>query len=477
MTRRAILQIGTEKTGTTTLQHFLASNRARLADRGLLYPRFCGELNHTGLAAYALDPDKEDELRHPFGACEAAQIEPMRDRLRRAAGAELAGASTVILCNEHCHSRLNRPSEIARLRDFLGAFFDDVRICVYLRRQDQVALSLYSTRLKSGGTGADILPRTGSQDPYFNYERSLALWAEAFGREAMHVRLFDRRSLAGGSIVSDFLAAWGLGAPASYQAVTDQNESITPVAQAYLRLLNGALKPLPQLPLEAVRGPIAQSLARHFPGRGARPARAAAQAFYAQYRASNEAVRRDYFPDRAQLFDEDFSGYPEADELAEIGPEALAAVAARLQTAQLGEIRRLEAEIAMRDAHLHWSRDEQAATLQALARARSWRPDHAAVHRTTAEYLYKLGRHDEALAAAGRAVELRDGSAEYWHFLGVLRRQAGDPEGAAAAQARVLQIDPAHAAARRELDQLARLRAAPPIQPRKDQTWPRPISA
>ena len=38
MGRRAILQIGTEKTGTTTLQHFLAANRGPLARRGFLYP-------------------------------------------------------------------------------------------------------------------------------------------------------------------------------------------------------------------------------------------------------------------------------------------------------------------------------------------------------------------------------------------------------------------------------------------------------
>ena len=74
----------------------------------------------------------------------------MRARLRAAAAAELSGGATAIFCSEHCHSRLTSPSEVDTLRDFLGGFFDDVRVGVYLRRQDQVALSLYSTRLKSG---------------------------------------------------------------------------------------------------------------------------------------------------------------------------------------------------------------------------------------------------------------------------------------------------------------------------------------
>lgn len=477
MTRRAILQIGTEKTGTTTLQHFLAANRRRLAERGYLYPRFCGDLNHTGLAAYALDADREDELRHPFGAARRDEIAGMRARLEAAARRELDVAEgAVILCNEHCHSRLTRPSEIARLKAFLDAFFDDVQICVYLRRQDQVALSLYSTRLKSGAVDRDILPRTGPDDPYFDYARSLGMWAEAFGRANLHVRLFDRRLLAGGSVIPDFLSAWGLGPPEAYVAVPDKNESISPLAQAYLRLVNGALEPLPHLPPETVRGPLADSLARHFPGRGARPARAAAMAFYDQYRASNEAVRREHFPDRAALFDEDFSGYPDEDELEGVEAEAIARVAARLQTAQTAEVRRLEAEIALRDAHLHWQRDEQAAALQALARARSWAPTHPPVHRTTAEYLFKLKRHDEALTAAVRATELRPGAAEYWHFQGLVRRRLGDLAGAAQAQQRALDIDPAYAAAARERESLAEAARAQLIPQDEEKTCHNPSS-
>ena len=67
MSRRAILQIGTEKTGSTTLQHFLAANRASLQANGFVYPEFCGAINHTGLAAYALAPAKRDAIREPFG--------------------------------------------------------------------------------------------------------------------------------------------------------------------------------------------------------------------------------------------------------------------------------------------------------------------------------------------------------------------------------------------------------------------------
>ena len=207
MGRSAILLIGTEKTGTTTLQHFLAANRPVLAERGFLYPSFCGAINHTGLAAYALAPEKIDPLRSSYGN----DIPTLRARLEAAARAELTGPATVIFASEHCHSRLTTPAEIETLRRFLNGFFDEVRIAVYLRRQDQVALSLYSTRLKSGGTDPRILPRTAPDDPFFNYDTSLALWEEAFGHDAIAARLFDRKLLAGGSVVDDFVSTWNLG--------------------------------------------------------------------------------------------------------------------------------------------------------------------------------------------------------------------------------------------------------------------------
>jgi tetratricopeptide (TPR) repeat protein len=102
------------------------------------------------------------------------------------------------------------------------------------------------------------------------------------------------------------------------------------------------------------------------------------------------------------------------------------------------DVRRLEAEVALRDARLHAQRDEPAAAERALRRAISWAPRRPEPFRTLAEHLLRQGRLDEALAAAEGAVERRPDWSEYWHFLGVVRRRAGDLEGAAAAQREAL---------------------------------------
>jgi len=311
MTRKAILQIGTEKTGTTSLQTFLAANRDRLAERGYLYPRFCGALNHTGLAAYAMDADRPDELKAAFGGETPEAVPQMRARLHRMAEAELTGGRTAIFCSEHCHSRLVSPDEVRRLRDFLSEFFDEIEISVYLRRQDRVALSLYSTRLKSGLAPDRVLEKAPADRLYYNYDRFLALWEDAFGAEAISVRLFEPGLLANGSVVDDFLTCWGIGEIGDFHSVPNENGSISVAAQAFLRQINPHLTAQAGRPGTRLRGIVVTALERTYAGRGVRPARDEARAFYERFRAANERVAERYFPGRDPLFSEDFTAYPE----------------------------------------------------------------------------------------------------------------------------------------------------------------------
>ncbi len=329
---------------------------------------------------------------------------------------------------------------------------------------------------------AEILPRTNGEDHFFNYDRSLALWEEAFGADAMQVRLFDRETLVGGSVVDDFVAAWQLGPMEGFAPVADQNESICPAAQEFLRALNPLLEPIPGLPIEEVRGPLAARLALLFPGRGARPARAEVEGFYDQFRASNERLRQRFFPERERLFDEDFSAYPETEDSREAGVADFAAIAARLHLAAVIEARRLEAEIAIREGRLHWARNEPEAAERALRRALRWCPDHAGAHRTLAEYLLKRDRLGDAIATAARAAELSPETYEYQHFLGILLRRAGHFGAAASAQARALELNPGHTASRHELEQVlirkadAEARGAGQAQPNGGTAWPSPTS-
>ncbi|MCU0908307.1 MAG: tetratricopeptide repeat protein [Rhodobacteraceae bacterium] len=463
MARHAVLLIGTEKTGSTTLQQFLARNRTALRARGVLYPSFCGDINHTGLAAYAMDGARMDDLRGPWGFHGPADLAALRARIQAAARAELADwPGRVVFCNEHCHSRLTTAAEVGALRALLVPFFDRIDIAVYLRRQDLVAISLYATQVKSGATHTQILPATTADDPYYNYDRSLALWEDVFGAAAVHPRLYDRAELTGGSIIDDFCIRWDLGPVADYAPVPDYNGSLGATAVEFLRRANPFLAAIPPPDAGRARGMLVAHLEQVWPGRGPQPARAAARDFYDLFRASNDRLRRRHFPDRDTLFSEDFGSCPEVPPPLTLTTDFAVEAAVRLHGAAMAEVRRLEAEVAFRDGRLAWGAGRRPEALAALRRATAILPEHPEMLRTLAEYLFHGGDFPAAAAAARRAAEARPAAAEYWHFLGLSLRRAGDPAAAATAQRQALAAQADYPAAQAELDLLARSDAAGP---------------
>ncbi|MEM9146715.1 MAG: hypothetical protein AAGC57_10985 [Pseudomonadota bacterium] len=348
----AILHIGTEKTGTSSLQAFFKENRAQLKAKGFHYPRFAGMMNHTALAAYAAADAVRDDLRIDLGVEDAASLSTFRAELERRAAAEIAAhaGQVHLYSNEHCSSRLTTTDEVERLRSFLARHYDDIRIAVYLRRQDQVAVSLYSTLLKFGGDRTEILPDPKLRPGYWNYDTLLTLWADVFGRDAIVPRIFDRAELNEGSVVRDFCATWGLGG--GYADVANANESLQPVAGEVLRRLNTAFPGYVDGDLNRMRGELGARFGALFPGRGPRPARAEAEAFLDRFAASNEAVRAAWFPDRAQLFTVEFAGYPATADARSVSfDEAIEVVTALWHETQSTEIG-LRYQIALKDGQI-----------------------------------------------------------------------------------------------------------------------------
>lgn len=399
MTRRAILHIGVEKTGTTTLQMFLQRNRARLLEKGFVYPRFCGEYNHTGLAAFAMNDDREDPLRLEFAPRGAADVAEMRHRMAEAARLELAGGRNAIFCNEHCHSRLTRPEEVQRLKALLEPYFDRIDVCIYLRRQDRLVVSLYATYVRSGGDRASILPPTDSSDMFLNYEKSLGLWSSVFSDNNVHPIIFDHSELMGGSIIDDFVLRWGLGAQEDFERTPNENEPISTSALEFLRRLNPRLAPVVG-PVERVRGPLAVRLGRLAPGAPPKPARAEAEAFLAMFAASNEAVRRHYFPKRASLFEEGFDDYPVIEAPRVLSDEHILDIAARLHEAAMVEKHRLEHEIALRESTIAGLRGDWRAAETAARLAIRWMSASEEARHALAMALSRQDRGCDASAAA-----------------------------------------------------------------------------
>lgn len=319
---RAILHIGTEKTGTTSIQRFFGSNRRRLMRAGILYPRSAADRyhNHTRLTAYAAEDGRYDDLRRALGVSNHPELERFRTSFRAALARETerraSGVHTIVFSNEHCHSRLVSKAEVSRLVELLRPLVSDIKIVVYLRRQDQMAVSLYSTHLKLGGTRSEIFPsRTTEASLYYNLEQLLNRWEVVCGADRIEPRIYEPGALKDGDVVSDFLKIVDFARKKGVTEPVRVNESFSPDAQAVVREINQRMK-LGRTGLGSVlRRQIINIIVARTPGRGRLPDRETAMAFYRMFEASNERVRRKWFPQRETLFDEDFTVYPSADDI------------------------------------------------------------------------------------------------------------------------------------------------------------------
>jgi hypothetical protein len=130
-----LIHAGIHRTGSTSLQRFLADNRAALKARGVAYPG--EERNHQGLA-WALKRG-ESGAREVLALVEAALVETAPVET---APVETGGAARVVLSGEDfaIHTDLGWLREVAARHDTRAVF--------YLRRQDHWVMSWYNQHVK-----------------------------------------------------------------------------------------------------------------------------------------------------------------------------------------------------------------------------------------------------------------------------------------------------------------------------------------
>jgi hypothetical protein len=373
---KAIIHIGGEKTGTTTIQAFCARNRAVLAERGILYPSSAGASNHLGLAAYALDDDTIDDIRQSLNLHTRDQLDEFRKRLRADLSNEVAqipNISTMLLSNEHLHSRLLKHSEIRRLHRLVSDYATQITVLLYIRRQDRVAVSHYSTRLKSDGfTDEHVFPtvsRRGRLPAYYDYDAVLARYEKIFGAGNIVVRLFEPARFVDGDLVRDFLHACDIRDPDDFATVERQNESLSDVGIKFFKRFNPRVPRFVHGRPNPYRRGVDVAVTKHHAGEGPAVSTAEAKTFYEKFAISNRAVQARYFPAaKGPLFDEDFSRYDQ-ERAAPLGEDELIDLAVDLwiERTSVIEMLRLENALLRFQAAIREGRDRPPPTLPEIS--------------------------------------------------------------------------------------------------------------
>ena len=316
--KRCVLHIGTEKTGTTAIQHYLRHHRESLLEQGVCFPlaantehlsqwEFAAIVHHGG-------PWKQDMGRE-LGITDRASQDQFRAELHKKLEqefSEIDQADTLVISSEHLQSRLYLQKELLDLKAFLDPFAEQFEVLVYFRRQDELALSLLSTRLKSSAHVplGDILHTLNESPRYYAYDEIYQRWATAFGEDAMHARLYEPPKWPNANLIKDFCSAAKI--PDFGTETSKHNLSLNKQGFQFINALNHLYPNASGDRSNEQRAELVRRIGQLFAGKYYPLSRDQAISFYRQFDAVNERLRTMAFPEHpAPLFIEDFSQYPD----------------------------------------------------------------------------------------------------------------------------------------------------------------------
>lgn len=200
------------KTATTALQTFLPLNQKLLNRHGFVYPDMPFHFEGVGIRrnghflTFWTRRKDHPEWKKGFSVVEKA----------------FKKYDNVILSDENLWSRQRLQKFWGRVKRKFRRMDVQIKVIVYLRRQDEQVESHWNQKVKSFkvhiDTPFDEYMNSGGYDYMpFDYDASLDRIADRIGKENLIVRVFERQQFEGGTIFSDFLDAIGLSFTDEYQ--------------------------------------------------------------------------------------------------------------------------------------------------------------------------------------------------------------------------------------------------------------------
>lgn len=155
---RLLLHIGSAKTGTSSIQKFLASSRVELMRKGVCVPN-AFTINKSGNSRWlhyiCKGPDHVSRFltkkKLVTKELKSQRYEAIVNRFNDECKDAVPNCNTFVVSSEH----LQILDEIAldRLENLLTSYFDEICIVLYIRDPLKSAVSMLSTRIKDkGGT-------------------------------------------------------------------------------------------------------------------------------------------------------------------------------------------------------------------------------------------------------------------------------------------------------------------------------------
>jgi len=248
--KHLFLHIGTEKTGTTSIQAALRQNTQKLKEFDIFYPRMpLLTSNHTGFTFSFLGEQAMSMLLrragydHLIGKAKKNPhfiLDMLDEKFKE------SGCNTMIISSELLHSRISNADVIFDIKKWAEARFDEVTVICYLRKQEDLMVSYFSTMVKTGSNWHETLveqfaeflaPRQGKPKHYYDYMGILDMWSNTFPR--LKCREFARNKMLGEDVVKDFFSLIDPSINTEeLNKIIEKNTSLDAKAMEFLILLN-----------------------------------------------------------------------------------------------------------------------------------------------------------------------------------------------------------------------------------------------
>lgn len=301
-----ILHIGTEKTGSTTLQGFFHVNRSLLRKNGILYTQSLGKKANNGICLMVYPLERRDHLTEKAKVKSNRDLQLKQEELKKVLKKELktVGGNKVVISSELIQSRLISEEDVNNLKVVLEDIgFKSFKVIVYLRNPSDIAQSLYSTAIKFGHSWNSPPPPT---DHYFqnicNHKATLERFGNVFGLENIKPRLFQRETMVGGSIVSDFFDAIETPIPGKVIISNDANPSLSYTGTVLLTEINKNWNRTDKGNPNYMRSDLVRVFEKYLSTSKFRISRDLKMQYDQYFEDSNEWVRANYFSHMNSLF-------------------------------------------------------------------------------------------------------------------------------------------------------------------------------
>jgi hypothetical protein len=204
--KRLVVHIGLKKSGSASIQNFLAANEKVLRGLSIDYARVGRRKAPTaGAAARKAHHNLVYEIlgRQKF----ESRVGSVADLHEYAVSAK---HEIVIISSEMFEGF--EPHHVAKFHDWIGRTGRRFQIIIVLRDLTSLLPSSYAQKVRYGlkNYDFDTFYKERIAETRVDYFATAKAWADVFGWENISIRLLDREYLANGDLIDDFLVTAGV---------------------------------------------------------------------------------------------------------------------------------------------------------------------------------------------------------------------------------------------------------------------------